>query len=45
MNRPTTLPPVRTWQSITSSIAVNYRVDSNMVDELYKNIGMDYETS
>ncbi len=31
-------------QSITSSIAVNYRVDSNMVDELYKNIGMDYET-
>lgn len=32
-------------QSITSTIAVNYRVDSNAVDQLYKNIGMNYEAT
>ncbi|GHU83668.1 hypothetical protein AGMMS50284_7600 [Clostridia bacterium] len=32
-------------QSITSAIAVNYRVDSNTVNDLYKNIGMDYEST
>lgn len=30
-------------QSITSSIAVNYRVDRTKVSELYKNIGINYE--
>ena len=32
-------------QSITSTIAVNYRVDSSKVAELYKNIGMNYEST
>lgn len=32
-------------QSINSNIAVNYRVDSTAVDQLYKNIGMNYETT
>jgi Membrane protease subunits, stomatin/prohibitin homologs len=31
-------------QSIKTTIAVNYRVDSASVDKLYKNIGMSYET-
>lgn len=31
-------------QSIKTTIAVNYRVDSTAVDKLYKNIGMSYET-
>lgn len=30
-------------QSITSSIAVNYRVDSDSVAKLYQNLGMNYE--
>ena len=32
-------------QSINSNIAVNYRVDSTAVDQLYKNIGMNYEAT
>ncbi len=32
-------------QNITSSIAVNYRIDSSAVDKLYKNIGLNYETT
>ena len=32
-------------QSINSNIAVNYRVDSSAVDQLYKNIGMNYENT
>lgn len=32
-------------QSINSNIAVNYRVDSSAVDDLYKNIGMNYEST
>lgn len=32
-------------QSINSNIAVNYRVDSSSVDQLYKNIGMNYEST
>lgn len=32
-------------QTIVSSIAVNYRVDSSKVDQLYKNIGTNYENT
>lgn len=32
-------------QTIVSSIAVNYRVKSDKVDELYKNIGVNYENT
>lgn len=32
-------------QSITSTIAVNYRVESSAVAELYKNIGMSFEST
>lgn len=32
-------------QNITSSIAVNYRIDSSAVDKLYKNIGLNYEAT
>ncbi len=32
-------------QTITTAIAVNYRIDSSKVNELYKNIGMSYEST
>ena len=32
-------------QTITSSIAVNYYIDSTNVDKLYKNIGLNYEST
>lgn len=32
-------------QTITSSIAVNYRVNSDSVCDLYQNIGMEYEST
>lgn len=32
-------------QTVTTSIAVNYRIDSSKVNELYKNIGMSYEAT
>ena len=32
-------------QTVTSTIAVNYRVDSNAVNQLYQNLGAGYETT
>ena len=32
-------------QTITSTIAVNYRVDSSAVDKLYQNLGANYEAT
>lgn len=32
-------------QNISSAIAVNYYIDSENVDKLYKNIGLNYETT
>lgn len=32
-------------QTLNSSIAVNYRVDSSKVDKLYKNIGLTYQNT
>ncbi len=35
----------RDLQQVTSSIAVNYRIDSSSVGELYKNIGPNYQST
>ncbi len=32
-------------QTVTSTIAVNYKVDSAQVDQLFKNLGANYETT
>lgn len=32
-------------QTVTSTIAVNYRVDSNAVNQLYRNLGANYENT
>ena len=43
--RPMPVLPARTLQEISSTIAVNYRIDAGAADQLIKNVGTAYEST